>query len=182
MTRSPLTVVFAALFTSAAALAASPDEALVGKISDARLSMLDGIAQVEKTNGPAISAKFELKGDKLMLSIYTAKEGRENDAEHNTLMEHAGDSTAAAWAPSTEVFEDKAHIARSAMQLTLLQTTKLTLVELIKKAGAMQKGVVYSAIPVVKNGKAVVELLVATADKKSVALSLDPQTGKAVKP
>ena len=184
MTRVQALMLAAAItlgLTPALARAAGPDDALAAKIGDAKHSLLDGIAQAEKANGAAISAKFELEDGKVMLSVYTAKDGREKDAEHNTLMELGGDATAVAWEPKSEVFGDKEHLTRAAMHLTVMQLTKLSLSDLIKKAGAAQKGTVYSAIPAVKNGKAIVEVLVATADKKGVALNLDAQTGKAVK-
>ena len=79
------------------------------------------------------------------------------------------------------MFEDKAHIARSAMQLTLLQLTKLSLSDIAKKAAAMQTGTVYSAIPAVKGGKPAVTVLVAAPDGKSVSLTLDAQTGEALR-
>ena len=156
-------------------------KALIAKLGESKHSLLDGIAQAEKENGPAISAKFEFEDGKLMLSVYTAKQGRDRDAEHNTLMELNGDASAPQWQPKAEVFEDKAHIARSAMQLTLLQLTKLSLSDIARKAAAMQKGTLYSAIPAVQGGKPVVNVLVATPDGRSVSLSMDAQTGQALR-
>ena len=85
------------LFALAAILAArvfaeesGEAKALIAKLGESKHSLLDGIAQAEKENGPAISAKFELEDGKLMLSVYTAKQGRDRDAEHNTLMELIG--------------------------------------------------------------------------------------------
>src|SRR5829696_1949895 len=116
---------------------------LLGMLKESKISLADGIRQAEKAYGPAISAKFEMKGDKLVLSVYTAKEGLSKDSEHNVLMELIGDATKAEWEPETEVFEDKPHIARSAMHLTVLQLTKLTLEDIVKKASAKQRGTVY---------------------------------------
>ena len=129
----------------------------------------------------AISAKFEMDGDKLMLSVYTAKAGLGNDAEHNALVELGGDATQSPWKPEAEVFEDKKHLTRSAMQLTLVQLSKLTLAEVIKKAEAAQPGTVYSITPAVKDGNPVFDVLVATAEGKSVHLSVDGKTGKTSK-
>lgn len=157
------------------------EQALLAKLSQSKHSLLEAVAQAEKENGTAISAKFELEDGKLMLSVYTGKQGRDRDAEHNTLTELGGDAASPAWQPKAEEFEDKAHVARAAMQLTLMQLTKLSLTELLKKAGAVQKGTIYSAIPAAKNGKAVVDFLVATAPGKSVVVTLDAQTGTAVK-
>ena len=151
---------------------------LLGKLTEAKLSLANGIKQAEQSHGFATSGKFEMKRDKLMLSVYTARDGRQKDAEHNVLMELLGDATRSAWEPETEVFEDKPHIARSAMQLTLMQISKLSLVDVIKKAEATQKGTVYSANPAVRNGNAVVDVLVATPDNKSVHLTVDLRNGK----
>lgn len=157
--------------------AVSPAE-LVKALAQSKLSLLDGIRQAEKANGPAISAKFEVEDGKLLLSVYTAKNGLGMDAEHNVLMELKGDATLAQWQPKLEVFEDKPHIARAAMHLTVLQLTKMSLPDLIQKAASMQKGTVYSAIPTVKNQKSAVELLIGTPDGKSTSLTLDVQTGQ----
>jgi uncharacterized membrane protein YkoI len=71
------------------------------------------------------------------------------------------------------VFEDKEHIARSAMQLTLMQLSKISLADVVKKAEAQQAGTVYSAIPSVDNGRPVVNVLVATADGQSKHVTID---------
>lgn len=148
---------------------------LLSKLSASRHSLADGIRQAEKENGPAISAKFEMKGDQLMLSVYTAKQGRDRDAEHNTLMELLGPATDSTWKPGAEVFEDKEHIARSAMQLTLLQLTRMSLADVVKKAESQQPGTVYSAIPAVQRGRPVVEVLVATRDGQTKHVMIDLQ-------
>jgi hypothetical protein len=154
---------------------------LLAKLKDSKHSLVDGIRQAEKANGPAISAKFEMKGDNLMLSVYTAKEGLGKDSEHNVLTELIGDASKTEWEPVIEVFEDKPHIARSAMHLTVLQLTKLTLEDVVKRASAQQRGTVYSVIPAVRGGKSIFDVLVATPDGKSVHLEIDPSTGKAIK-
>src|SRR5215216_445774 len=150
---------------------------LVPALKQSKLSLLDGIHQAEVGNGPAISAKFEVEDGKLLLSVYTAKSGLKVDTEHNVLMELKGEATTASWQPKLEIFEDKPHIARSAMHLTVMQLTKMTLSDLIQKAASMQKGTVYSAIPTVKNQKAAVEFLIGTPDGKSTSVTLDVQTG-----
>jgi uncharacterized membrane protein YkoI len=149
------------------------DKQLLSKVSASRHTLADGIRQAEKTDGPAISAKFEMEGDQLMLSVYTAKQGRDHDAEHNTLMELNGPASDATWAPKTEVFGDKEHLARSAMQLTLMQLSRMSLSDVIKKAEAQQSGTVYSATPAVQEGRPVVNVLVATRDGQSKHLTID---------
>ncbi|MBA3641184.1 MAG: hypothetical protein H0W53_18330 [Acidobacteria bacterium] len=85
----------------AAARQHGDDTQLLSKLSASRHTIVDGIRQAEKADGPAISAKFEMKGGQLMLSVYTAKQGREKDAEHNTLMELIGPATDPSWKPET---------------------------------------------------------------------------------
>jgi uncharacterized membrane protein YkoI len=180
-------IIAAALMLAAAVAAPSlfaaehDDSALLGRLKDSKHSLADGIKQSEKENGTAISAKFEMKGDTLMLSVYTAKEGPAKDAEHNALIELQGDAAKSSWTPEIEVFEDKKHLTRAAMQLTLVQLSKLTLTDAIKKAEAAQAGTVYSAIPSVKSGNAVYDVLVATTDGKTVHVTVDGKTGQATK-
>lgn len=172
-----------ALILSSLSLVAAEnsDDALLARLKNSKHSLADGIKQSEKENGLGISAKFEMKGETLMLSVYTAKAGLGKDAEHNALIELQGDAAKTPWTPEIEVFEDKKHLTRAAMQLTLVQLSKLTLTDAIKKAEAAQPGTVYSVIPSVKDGNAVYDVKVATADGKSVHLVVDGKTGKASK-
>ena len=156
-------------------------EALVGRLKDSKHSMAAGIKQSERENGVAISAKFEMQGKTLMLSVYTAKAGLDKDSEHNVLIELIGDAAKETWTPEIEVFKDKKHLTRSAMQLTLVQLSKLTLADAIKKAEAAQPGTVYSVIPAAKDGNPVFNVKVATDDGKSVPLTVDGKTGKVSK-
>ncbi len=177
-------VVFLGAFLSGTGLTAEHKEeasALLTKLSQTKHSLAAGIKQAEKEEGVAISAKFEMEGDELSLSVYTAKQGQITDAEHNTLMELAGNPTTDQWKPKKEVFEDKAHIARASMHLTLMQLTKLTLADVVQKAAAHQPGTVYSVIPAIRDGKPVCDVLVATPDHKSVPLTIDLRTGEAIK-
>ena len=137
------------------AFAYEASDVLIDKLKDTKHSLLAGIQQAESTSGPAISAKFEMDGSALSLSIYTAKDGIGVEAERNTLMELAGDPTQASWVPGTEVFKDKEHIARASAQLTLMQLTKKTLKDVVKEASYSQEGTVYSVTPMIKGGKAV---------------------------
>jgi hypothetical protein len=169
-------VAIAAVMAAAHMLSAQEhqgDAALLAKLSSSKHSLADGVLQAEKLGGAAISAKFEMEGDQLMLSVYTVKQGRDRDAEHNTLMELNGPATTDTWKPKSEVFEDKAHIARSAMHLTLMQLTRMSLADIIKKAQSQQPGTVYSAIPAVQNGRGVVDVLVATRDGQSKHVAIE---------
>jgi uncharacterized membrane protein YkoI len=161
--------------TGYAAPTASADP-VPAKIKTAKHSLLEGIQQAQKDNGIAISAKFEVEDGKLQLSVYTAKAGLDKDAEHNTLIELSGEAAKPKWEPKTEVFSDREHLARSATQLTLLETSSLTLEEAAKKATAQKKGTVYSVIPAAKDGKTVFDVLVATPNGKTIHLAIDDTT------
>ena len=150
---------------------------VVARLGQSKTSLLDAIQQAERGNGPAISAKFEIEDGKLLLSVYNAKKGMGLEAEYNVLTEMKGDATAAAWQPKLETFEDKEHIARASTQLTLMQTTRMTLSELIQKA-AGANGKVFSAIPMIKSGRGVVEMLVALPEGKYSTVILDVKTGE----
>jgi len=153
----------------------------VKRLPESKHTLIDAIRQAEKTSGTAISAKFEFEDGKLWLSVYTAKDGKVPDAEHNTLMELKGAPSGAQWQPQTEVFQDKEHIARSAAQLTLIQLSGSSLEGAVQKAAAAQKGTPYSAIPRVKSGKPVLEVLVATPDGRSTTVDVDLQSSNAMK-
>jgi hypothetical protein len=58
---------------------------------------------------------------------------------------------------------------------------RLSLSDLVRKAAAAKHGKVYSAIPAVKAGKPVVNVLIATPQGKSSSLVLDAITGQAMK-
>jgi hypothetical protein len=132
------------------------DQALIKAIGGAKISLLQGIAQVAKTEVPT-EAKYEMEDGKLMLSIYTSAKGLDTAAEDNSFNEYGGDATATDWAPNKEVFTDLKHIARSAQYHTLLSMTKMTLPAIIQK-GSMQ-GTVFSVKEKIRNGKPVFEVM-----------------------
>lgn len=59
------------------------------------------------------------------------------------------------------------------MQLTLMQLSRMSISDVIKKAEAQQPGTVYSAIPAVQDGRPVVNVLIATRDALSKHLTSD---------
>jgi hypothetical protein len=142
-------------------------------LPESKHTLVEGIRQAEQTYGTAVSAKFEFEDDEFWLSVYTAKDGRARDAEHNTLMELKGEPNAATWKPATEVFSDKEHLTRSATQLTLMQLSKMSLADIVGKAADGQTGTAYSAIPAVKDGKPVVVVLFAQPDGRTNAVNVD---------
>jgi hypothetical protein len=153
--------------------ASSGDAETIRHLSESKHTLVEAISQAEQANGAAISAKFEFEDGKFWLSVYTAKDGRTRDAEHNTLMELKGEPNGAAWKPDTEVFADKAHLTRAATQLTLMQLTKMSLADVVKKAASGHTGTPYSAIPAVKDGKAFVVVVFALPDGTTSAVNVD---------
>jgi len=134
------------------------DQALLKAIGGAKISLLQGIAQVAKTEVPT-EAKYEMEDGKLMLSVYTSAKGLDTPAEDNSFNEYGGDATVQTWTPKKEVFADLKHIARSAQYHTLLSMTKLTLPAIIQKASA--QGTVFSVKEKIRNGKPVFEVMTA---------------------
>ncbi len=170
---------FLAILAAFPALGRIDDQAaLLAKLKDSKISLIDGIAQSEKQYGLAISAKFELEDGALSLSVYNAKDGRGKDAEHNTLTEAAGDPAKAPWTAKLEVFEDKKHLTRSAMQLTLVEMSKLSLADAVKKVSG--RGTVYSIMPAMAGNAVVYEVLVGTPAGKSARFTVDSRTAAGV--
>lgn len=120
---------------------AHPADALASKIS-----MGDAATQVETAMGKLIEAKFEPDHDgKLSLSLYPL-------GANETFQEAAGDPTAMPFAPGVEVFHDFEHLSRSTRDLTIVEMSKLTVRDAIRKASWL--GFVYWAIPTMQAGRA----------------------------
>ena len=143
--------------TVAVQAAESADEVLIKALAGAKITLLQGIAQVAKGTEVPTEAKYEMDNGKLSLSIYTSAKGFDTPAENNSFNEYGGDATAAAWKPEKEVFVDLEHVARSAQYHTLLSMTKVTIPAIIQKASA--QGTVFSVKEKVRNGKPVFEVM-----------------------
>ena len=93
------------------------------------------------------------QGDGFYYSRYDAPaEGKElssSNDDHKVFYHRVNTAQAA----DELVFEDKAHLARASMHLTLVQRAKTTLAAVIAKASARQAGTVYSVTPVVRSKK-----------------------------
>ena len=123
MRRSLMLVIALGLATLGSSIAWSEDSdqaALIKALDGAKLTLLQGIAQVAKGTEVPIEAKYQMVRGKLMLSIYTSAKGFDTAAEDNSFNEYIGDVTTAGWAPKKEVFADLKHIARSAQYHALL--------------------------------------------------------------
>jgi hypothetical protein len=158
--------------------AAESDAELLSRLANSRHSLQEALDVVRAEGSTPISVKLEFEHGKLWLSVYGAKEGLDKCAEKNELFELKGDATAEKWQPTREVFQDKEHLTRASAQLTLMQTTPLTLEVALSKAEAMKKGAVYSATPVLKDGRTVIALRARTASGRAVQLVVDEKTDR----
>jgi len=143
----------------AAKSAEGGDEVLLKALSGAKITLLQGIAQVAKGTEVPTEAKYEMDKGKLALTVYTSSKGFDTAAEDNSFNEYGGDATGPAWKPDKEVFADLKHIARSAQYHTLLSMTKMTIPAIIQKASG--QGVVFSVKEKIRNGKPVFEVMTA---------------------
>jgi hypothetical protein len=182
MTRSRTKIVRGWVLASAVALMAAgtyaegSDAELLTRMPQSKHGLREALDAVRTAGGAPISVKLELEDGKLWLSAYGAKAGLDKCAEKNELFELKGDAAADEWRPAREVFQDKEHLTRASGQLTLMQTTALTLDAAISKAEATKKGVVYSAIPVLKDGKTAVAIRARTSNGQSVQFLVDEKT------
>src|SRR5216117_827491 len=140
-------------------------QAVAQALGKSKLSLLAGIRQASQGSAKAISAKFELEDGKLSLSVYTAEKGLSVPAEKNVLQELSGSPEGDKWTPSVEVFKDVPHVARSSEQLTLMALGKASLTNIIARVQKTQSGTVFSVTPVIRNHRAVAEVLVADDGK-----------------
>jgi hypothetical protein len=140
-------------------------QALLEALGKSRHTLLDGVRQAAKSGAVPISAKFELEDGKLSLSVYTAEKGLSVPAEKNVLQELSGSPEGDKWTPNVEVFKDVPHVARSSEQLALMALGKASLTNIIARVEKTQSGTVFSVTPVIKNHKAVAEVLVADDGK-----------------
>jgi hypothetical protein len=171
-----LGIATAVAFTALRSQAEADESALLARLPSSKHTLAEALQAIAAEGAVPISAKLEWEDGKLWLSAYGAKAGLNKCAEKNELFELKGDATAAQWRPQREVFQDKEHLTRASAQLTLMQTTPLTLETAISKAGAMKQGTIYSAIPVLKNGKTAVIVRARTSAGQSAQLVIDETT------
>ncbi len=146
---------------------------LLKVLSNSKHSLADGVRQATKSSEVPISAKFELDDSgKLSLSVYTAENGLNTDAEHNVLKELGGSPEEATWNPGIEVFKDPEHLKRAAEQQTLMALSSMSLLDVIAKAQKQQRGTVFSVTPVVVNHQPKFNVLL-TNNGQVIALAYD---------
>jgi hypothetical protein len=154
------------VFAARAAETGASHAKLMEVLPQSRFTLAQGIEQATaKAPEAAISAKFEIHNGHLALSVYTAEKGLNGDAEHNVLKELIGSPTESKWKPEVEVFKDVPHVSRSAQQLALMSLTKVSLLDVIKKAEDDEGCKVFSITPTIRDGKAVFVVLAAGPGK-----------------
>jgi hypothetical protein len=140
-------------------------------LATSKITMAQGLAQMEAVHGPAIEAKFEINDDgNLDLSIYPVGKGITTDPENNEFRELAGSPTGDTFAPSLTIFQadDFEHITRSTRDLTLVQTSRLTLRQAVDAVQAVRAdGFVYWAIPTIRDTRSGYGVYIYGADKKA---------------
>ncbi|HET7541021.1 MAG TPA: hypothetical protein VFK05_14155 [Polyangiaceae bacterium] len=149
------------------------DAQLLSRLPKSKHTVQEALEAVHASGGVPISAKLEFEDGKLWLSAYGAKAGLDKCAEKNELFELKGDATTEKWQPEREVFQDKEHLTRASAQLTLMQTTQLTLDAAVAKADALKKGSVYSAIPMLKDGKTAINVRIRTTNGQGTTIVID---------
>ena len=160
MRRSLMLVIVVGLATLGSSIAWSEDSdqaALIKALDGAKLTLLQGIAQVAKGTEVPIEAKYQMVRGKLMLSIYTSAKGFDTAAEDNSFNEYIGDVTTANWTPKKDVFADLKHIARSAQYHALLSMTKVRIPTIIQ---ASAQRTVLAVREKIRGGKPVFEVMV----------------------
>jgi hypothetical protein len=175
-TKHGLTLAFGITLLASATHAEDNDAQLLDRLSQSKHGLREALEAVRAEGGAPISVKLELEDGKLWLSAYGAKAGLDKCAEKNELFELKGDAAADQWQPTREVFRDKEHLSRASVQLTLMQTTTLTLEAAVAKAEAAKKGVVFSAIPVLKDGKTAVAVRTRSASGQSLQILIDEKS------
>jgi hypothetical protein len=146
----------------------TPDAKAVPLLGTAKVTLVQGIRQVQAKYGAVIEAKFELDDSgALSLSVYPVTKGLRTNSEFNVFEEAAGPATASPWKPSIEVFKDREHLTRSAFDLTIMQLSSINLATAVQRALAQQKGIAYWAIPTLRGKQPVIGIYIRSSDGKS---------------
>ena len=146
----------------------TPDAKAVPLLPTAKITLVQGIKQVQAKYGPVIEAKFELDDSgALSLSVYPVTKGLRTNAEFNAFEEAAGPATESPWKPSIEVFKDQEHLTRSSFDLTIMQLSRINLATAVQRALARQPGIAYWAIPTLQRKKPVIGVYIRSSDGKS---------------
>ena len=110
--------------------AAKNATALAAALKDAKVSLVDGLKASEKSGTP-ISAKFEVEGGKLQLSVYTMK----GDKFSEVIIDHKTGKVA-----KTEAITGGEDLAAAKKQAEAMAKTKRSLRDVVTKAEKANAG------------------------------------------
>jgi hypothetical protein len=140
----------------------TPDTKAIPMLSQAKVSLLQGITQTQAKYGHVIEAKFELDDSgALSLSIYAAPKG------YDVFKEVSGSPTAAPWKPSPEVITAREDLVNSAFDTTILQQGRVGLAAAVRHALAKQPGTAYWAVPTLHGKRPAIGIYIRSTDGKS---------------
>lgn len=140
----------------------TPDAKAVPLLSQAKVSLLQGIKQTQAKYGRVIEAKFELDDSgALSLSVYAAPKG------YDVFDEVSGSPTSAPWKPSSEVIKEREDLVNSAFDLTIVQEGGVGLAAAVRRALAQQPGIAYWAVPTLHGKQPSIGIYIRSSDGKS---------------
>ena len=104
------------------------------RLSESRHTLRDGIQFALDKGELPLAVRFKDQKGKLVLIVWTAKQGFEKDASYNELGQWWGRATVDPWQPQEQIFPDAERIAKSAYQWTLLALSTVTLQDVLATA------------------------------------------------
>ena len=137
---------------------------LANALSSAKISLQSGIAASEREGRP-ISAKFEVEGGKLQLSVYT----RRGDKFSEVIIDHQTGRIA-----KTEPITEGEDLTHAKAQKAAMDRAKIKLADAAAKAKGQAKGeaadvLVVSVVPELKNDRPEAEIVLLQGKKFSTA-------------
>jgi hypothetical protein len=139
----------------------TPDAKAVPLLGTAKVTLLQGIQQVQAKYGRVIEAKFETDDSgALSLSIYPSK-------GYDVFKEVSGSPTSSPWKSSATVIKAREDVVNSTFDLTILQESKIGLATAVRRALTQQPGIAYWAIPTLKGTQPEIGVYVRSSDGKS---------------
>jgi hypothetical protein len=140
----------------------TPDTKAVPLLSQAKVSLLQGIKQTQAKYGRVIEAKFELDDSgALSLSVYAAPKG------YDVFDEVSGPPTSASWKPSSEAIKAREDLVNSTFDLTIVQEGGIGLAAAVQRALAQQPGIAYWAVPTLHGKQPAIGVYIRSSDGKS---------------
>jgi len=155
----------AATGVASAAESADKEHAELAKaLRAAKVSLRSGLSAAA-TLGKPISAKFEVEDGKLLLSVYTEKDGK--------FSEVVVDDVTGKVAKSEPITEGE-HLAAAKVETEAMAKSRVKLADAVGKAEAASKGFrAVSVVPSLKDGHPVAEVLLFNGEWKTVVEALD---------